>query len=67
VVHRDKSLHLFTIILNPIAFGPVDTNVVLVFNSEDGAEFRVDLPIIGHVLPTSNLLTENGLKSGSHF
>lgn len=67
VVHRDKSLHLFTIILNPIAFGPVDTNVVLVFNSEDGAEFRVDLPIIGHVLPTSNLLTENGLKSGNHF
>lgn len=33
VVQRDKSLHLFTIILNPVAFGPVDTNVVLVFNS----------------------------------
>ena len=67
VVQRDKSLHLFTIILNPVEFGPVDTNVVLVFNSEDGAEFRVDLPIIGYVLPTSNLLTENGLKSGNHF
>ena len=53
--------------MNPIAFGPVETNVVLVFNTDDGTEFRVDLPIIGHVLPTSNLLTETDKKSGGHF
>lgn len=67
VLQRDRQLHLFTIILNPLAFGPVDTNVVLVFNTDDGTEFRVDLPIIGHVLPTSNLLTETDKKSGGHF
>jgi len=58
---------LFTIILNPTAFGPVDTNVVLIFNTDDGKEFRVDLPIIGFVLPTSHLLTENDRRGTDHF
>ncbi len=31
VIQKDKQLSLFTIIMNPIAYGPIDTEIVLVF------------------------------------
>ena len=67
VLQKDKQLNLFTVVMNPIAYGPIDTEIILVFQSEDGQEHRVDLPIIGHVLPQSNLMTEFGNKQMNSF
>jgi hypothetical protein len=64
ILHKDRQLGLFTVILNPISFGEVNTSIILIFASEEGQEYRVDLPIVGHVLKQSNLLVEDIYGSG---
>ena len=64
VLHKDRSLDLFTVILNPTKYGELDTSVILIFATEEGQEYRVDLPIIGHVLKQNNLLVEDLQGSG---
>lgn len=59
ILKKDSSLELFTIVMNPIAYGEINTAIVLVFVNEEGEEYRFELPIIGHVLRQSNLLVEN--------
>ena len=58
ILHKDRSLELFTIVLNPIMYGELNTSVILVFTTEEGDEFKVELPIIGHVMRQNNLLVE---------
>lgn len=64
ILHKDRSLELFTVVLNPIAYGEINTQVVLVFTTEEGHEYRVELPIVGHVLKQNNLLVEDQFGSG---
>ena len=59
ILHKDRSLELFTIVLNPITYGELNTSVILVFTTEEGDEFKVELPIIGHVMRQNNLLVED--------
>jgi hypothetical protein len=64
ILHKDRSLDLFTVVLNPIAFGEINTSIILVFTTEEGKEFRIELPIIGHVLRQNNLLVSDHYGSG---
>jgi len=50
ILHKDRSLELLTVVLDPVTYGELNTSVILVFLTEDGQEYRVSLPIIGHVL-----------------
>ena len=63
-MHKDRSLDLFTVVMNPIAFGEINTQIVLVFTTEEGKEYRVELPIVGHVLRQNNLLVKNSQGNG---
>lgn len=65
VLGKDRTLELFTIILDPTAFGELNTQVVLVFTTEEGKEFRVELPIVGHVMKQNNVLLEDRYGNGS--
>jgi hypothetical protein len=65
VLHKDRTLELFTIILDPTAFGEINTQVVLVFTTEEGKEFRVELPVVGHVMKQNNVLLEDSNGNGS--
>lgn len=59
ILHKDRSLDLFTVVLNPLAFGEINTHIKLVFSTEEGQDYLIELPIIGHVLKQSNVLVED--------
>lgn len=65
ILHRDRTLDLFTVILDPTSYGELDTKILLVFTTEEGKEHRIELPIIGHVMRQNNLLLEDSYGNGS--
>lgn len=64
MLQKGRLLDVLTVILNPQTYGEINTSLVLVFYDESNEEYRVELPIIGHVLRQNNLLVENNYGTG---
>ena len=54
--------------MKPTKWGIIDSKIKLTFTKMDGTEFKVNLPIIGLVTPTNNLvLNEKNISNLESF